>query len=1170
MSNLYVDKIFSEHPTIVWPMDDEAHYVSYVSETIRQFNPDFWEFENGLSTVETTGQYIGPFINSKTSFFSTDTSGTNYDLASFVATSTASFDFSDFSSINNTFSIGCYIRAIDPAYSRDEIFNSSIQSYQIGYRYFDEMLLAEKEVLKTFNSNSSNFWLFLSENFEKPQASGSFSIVIKVNYYKFSQNLMIALNGLTMGQGCEEFLATSLGAEVTPIPGLDPSFPGLPALNYGASLDPFGLGGQPGYLLYLDKLMASNTGMPLVFGKKNSIVVNKNDYAPAAIFPGYGFLNNSHRYSTYTVEFWLKQNKPVYGKRKVFGPLFSEDGIYLDGDLIFLSVGSSSSSHVLEYPDSPMLIDWIVSENSSKLMINGQQVISIETDSANMILPSGSNKDWIAFFSNNESYYLVDSLAVYSYAVSSILAKRRFVYGQSVDMPENSNSYFGGNSVVFDGSSSKPANSYAYPNRGKWNQGIYQNIDVSTNSISSPSYSLPDIVFQDFASPGVTGTKEAWYDLIFANQTNDGLSNYFDYQQYVKYVWFNRLDIIQDDVKALYAIFKINQYSLSEEVLLKLENSITKATFSVSIYGDRIFYKFFNGLFEEEVYTDYIYDGRTLFLGIDFDNISENFSDNVRSFFANKSQLAVYLGGYREYSQNQSQFSGGIYRFGLCNEFNFNYIKDIFPSISSPQYSEEFLDAGDSYFGNDQLTWGAVADGGVVYSFNNDVVESMLGHIASYTLFPKFYPGSMALDIATSSYWEDAIPLSYFAKTRKDIFGQDEYSFDFLQFNSSSISMYPDTQEPYQVDTNSVKYYVTFQDTLFEVRNIYSYYQNSIAVNDDRLVVPGDEWTNTKYEVVNGSIVYPPSGISINDLIIVTHIEIETGGILSNPMSISYLKYSSQALSQDSYNQIPTKFGAAAYPFVKLGAYYNYAANNPIRVSPEISSYLFLNSNSGVEIVNDDRTTSVRGISMPINKSLSNIFQVGTVQIFMNFDQNVFPDYPVQIFEIESKNAYWKVYVERSTYSDQRGRIYAINTVSGAINRGLGFYINGRLSLQPTITVGHWNAIGIDFYNILDFSSYSGSWRITGPVKFNYATYYNYVSRDNSYDQESNLPHIKSGILIIDDRRKTEVSAQKIFGVYTGTSRIGTEINPNALGIGSEQYSIYNNVSWKSFVAKPL
>ena len=60
-SNLYAEKIYAEHPQFMWALDDQADYVSLISEANREIS--LWSIDNGAS-IETEELLDAPFPNS--------------------------------------------------------------------------------------------------------------------------------------------------------------------------------------------------------------------------------------------------------------------------------------------------------------------------------------------------------------------------------------------------------------------------------------------------------------------------------------------------------------------------------------------------------------------------------------------------------------------------------------------------------------------------------------------------------------------------------------------------------------------------------------------------------------------------------------------------------------------------------------------------------------------------------------------------------------------------------------------------------------------------------------------------------------------------------------------------------------------------------------------------
>ena len=60
-SNLYAEKVFSEHPTVLWALDDTADYISLITEAQRSFTS--WTVTNATRSVANAPS-IEPFTDS--------------------------------------------------------------------------------------------------------------------------------------------------------------------------------------------------------------------------------------------------------------------------------------------------------------------------------------------------------------------------------------------------------------------------------------------------------------------------------------------------------------------------------------------------------------------------------------------------------------------------------------------------------------------------------------------------------------------------------------------------------------------------------------------------------------------------------------------------------------------------------------------------------------------------------------------------------------------------------------------------------------------------------------------------------------------------------------------------------------------------------------------------
>jgi len=113
------------------------------------------------------------------------------------------------------------------------------------------------------------------------------------------------------------------------------------------------------------------------------------------------------------------------------GPLWSTDGLYMENGSLILAVGDGLVTHNLSGADGPLLVTIVSTPQRITLLVNAEDVGSISPatrypDSYNF------NTDWIGLFATPDIAVEFGTIAIYPYAVSPLLAKRRFVWGQGV------------------------------------------------------------------------------------------------------------------------------------------------------------------------------------------------------------------------------------------------------------------------------------------------------------------------------------------------------------------------------------------------------------------------------------------------------------------------------------------------------------------------------------------------------------------------------------------------------------------------------------------------------------------------------------------------------------------------------------------------------------------
>ena len=1197
-SNLYAEKIYAEHPLVLWALDDQADYVSLITEANRDIE-NAWSVTGGSATQGSPGNE--PFKDSIT----IELQG-NVPVGASNSIVCISPDLINFQELNQelgTFSIGSYF------YSNSVY----LESISIGFEYTDTTTSLVVQNLQTFTTDLLQKWGFVSGTFEIPNEFTNLRTVIKIvalNGGISSEAYQFYLNGITVGQWSEEFNTTSLGVSPEEFPqniAITTSNKVVPASAYGISQD-------EGYYLVKDNsLLAKNTSVPLVYGASGITKLTANELdKPSLILPAKGFLNEVGRYKDYTVEFWARINSSATSPKRIFGPISGANGLYVEGGFLTLVIGDNFASHFVGEWFRPMLIQVRLIRNSATVLLNGEEVISIPVDTDNMSLPeeflNGKSQDWIGFYAYADVPSIeIDCIAIYPYNVPTTVAKRRLVYGQGVLSPEGINSSYGGSSAFIDYPFAKYTANYNYPDFAQWQQGTFDNLSTTNTSLTTPEYELPEIFLDSKTLSEFYTDNQEVQEVASGLTVPDKFITFrpnSEWNAINPYINFTRFNLLADEIHSIYGVFQINDDDESNQILFKIYNTLNGNSFNIKKNGSDIdYYLTYNGV-EEEFYSIVDFPvGQKISVGVNFKDIVENFGGNVASFFGERNGLKMYVGGD---DSGELTFTGNIYAVGLSTAFN------------SSEISNHFTQNGFCLF---------------------ESAQDLINHTASYTLLPTEAYGQFFLDIGVSGYWQDYLPLSYFAKYVTNDVGNQFYDLDFLQFNIgypstdklleteqvleswtyedlkhdyqnpvqktynqldnilyTGWSNYQDMLEKstkfYEYDTSSasIRSYITFQYVEEGANALQDFFTITETPKSDRIIDIDEHasWATTKFEVVDNTLIYPTKTIDFNKLAIVFHLEFNVRNILTKPIKLNRLEFSSQALNNNSFNPVGTRFGIDVFPYKKSGIYYDYKSKNPFSIYKGSTPYLYLNKKSGIQIRGDFTEQTTRGIAVPINKEQSANYRVSAAQIWMRSDEEKFSIVPTELFQIEHKNDTIIFYMVADSEKGTRARIYAKSQNSGLDVNGIAYYLNGILVREPVITIKDWSVLGLSFASELNFDSYLGGINLTGPMLFNNITHY----QANSLQQVQSLitrPWIRvktngvleydwdywinnftwKGVLVIETSNLYGVSPAEVYKTYLGTNKIIIDDSEGMI-FDAEKMSIRSNTLWQTSVQIPV
>jgi hypothetical protein len=1150
-SNLYAEKIYSEHPLVLWALDDTLDYKSLISESNREIH-NSWTVTDATATLESSS-LKEPFPNSTLTLIEVDVPVSETLEASIISPNI--LNFNTFENLG-TFTIGSYF------YS-NSVF---LQNVSIGYEYTDPDTSTIVQNLKTYTSTLYQKWGFISETFEIPNVSAQLRIVFKIKVFEGSagpQDNQFYFNGITLGQWNEEFNTYSLnGITETTVPSTISIYGGLDAVEAQA----YGIAEDSGYYITDGGLKCKNTGIPLVYGASGATRLEPSTDA-SLIIPGKGFLNKKGQYNDYTIEFWARIAVNTSVPFKIFGPIGSNDGLYVEDGFLTLVIGNQFASHFVGEWLRPMLIHIRLIRNSASLLVNGEEVLSLSLDTGSLSLPeeldnNGDSQDWLGFYADTNVYpFEIDCVAIYSYQIPITVAKRRWVYGQGVISPEGINSAYGGTTAFVDYPFANYTANYNYPDFAGWNQGSFDNLITTTTSLRTPEYSLPEIFLDG-------KTLEELYEdnqNIQDNESGPFIENKFlsfrpnnTWNSKNTYINFDKFNVLANQVDSFYGVFSSHNL-VSEEVLFKIYDSVTGNYFSIVKDADEIKYSLTYSENTELLFTSDPITANTIFtVGFNLRNLSDSFGGNVSSFFGNQNSLKMYVGGE---NSGDYPFTGRIYSIGICSTNNSSKISNSFD------------------------------ENGIVVL---DHGSTLISHTASYTLLPSEAYERYFLDIGVAGYWQDYLPLSYFAQFVKNKDGEEYYDLDFLQFNLG----YPTTttlieesgSTGYYYDTTGaqIKSYITFQ-YVFDGANIPTSFANEQTLNQYKILDINnyENWKNTRFEVLNNTLIYPIKTEDFNNLAIVYSLEFNSRGILTKPILLNKLQLASQTFNDNSSNPVGTRFGVDLFPYKKNGIYFDYKSKNPFSIYKESTPYLYLTKTSGLEVRGEFNILENRGLSLPINKELATSYKVSAMQLWLRYDQDTFPETATEIFEINHKDGILKFYIQANSVDLNRAKVFVLNENGVPVN-GVAFYLNGNLVREPVLSLKEWSAIGISFITSLVYNSYLGSINITGPALFNNIAYYQANSLQEvesrtfrpwykvltdgitTFDWQYWLNNFTwEGMLVIGSSEFYGINPLDIYKTYIGTNKIIID-DGEGLIYQPETLKIYSGIEWSSTVATPV
>jgi hypothetical protein len=1193
-SNLYAEKMYAEHPIATWHLDDEAYYISLIPNNKRNFT-SATPWESSANTVIYDPEVDGNIDAISPLPYSFDTAGLSY-CRIFDATNSetiTSGELEYFINLNEeleTFTVGCWV------YTTSDL----LEKISIGYTYD-----SGSPVYKEFITSVKDRWFFISGTFDIPSgviSTDRLRVIIKIDADNSSVDEMdyeFYFQGVTVGQICEEYHAESLGKEKSL---LDSNI--NISVDGAVVADAYGLSSNNAYyIVEKNNLVAKDGSVPLVYGASGSVkltpheeVITTRSWAsvdnedwqywedegswsnvktlgsgetiisakPSIIFPGFGFLNESGRNQDYTVEFWVNIDSNATSPKRIFGPISSTDGLYVDNGFLTLAIDNNFVSHYVGEWFRPMLIHIRIIKNNAFLLVNGEEVGSLSFVTTELTLPpltseDDKDNDWLAFYSYKDNAVdpiLLGSFSIFPYSMPTAVAKSHYVYGQGVPVSsEIIDSYYGGSSIEIDYSFSKYNNNKSYPLSLSWDQADLDNLVVSGATLTTPNYALPTFNLENKTLLELENDCEEIQndgELFFSlnpNSTWDTINSS---------IYLNNFSFIPGTINAIYGVFEFTDSSEDQTLIHLFKDNDNYLKVRRLASSSNINYVFcYNGV--QTTLGSFSLPVEEFSAGININKILETTNTlGISDFFSNRSLLKLYIG-----SDNQNnKFSGKIYTFG----------------ISTIKNSLEI----DHHFNSSGLA--------LINAYS-----SLIPHIASYTLNPFSEYGKFFIDISVAGYWRDYLPVSSLTSQVTDTSNNIVNDLDFVQFNIDypSPSDKAASGQTYWINSSLSNTYDT-SDSDIRSYIAFDYISNGAAKPDEDytdisanhskiLDLNTTEWTDKRFEVVDGYLVYPDKSVDLSLMSIIYFVNFKIKSVLKKKAFLRKLEFSARTLNYNSNTVIGTKYGTDIYPFKKVGFYNDYKGKNPVLIDKDSLPYLYLTRKSGIELRNGINDIE-RGITIPVSSVNTDLYSLSALQMFTRCDLYAFPQNPVKIFEIDYKDDILDFYVQANSVTGQRGLIFARLRSTGQETSNIFYYLNGKAVRQPVINIQEWYVIGISFDESLNFNNYSGKINLKYLMMFNNISVYQGTNTQiiqrfiyNTWQEIEDaylwnqLATTKNwnNVLIKSTNIQYIVDPSSVYKSYIGTNKVIVDDYSDDLNIISDSLRSYTQATWQTYVINP-
>lgn len=518
------------------------------------------------------------------------------------------------------------------------------------------------------------------------------------------------------------------------------------------------------------------------------------------------------------------------------------------------------------------------------------------------------------------------------------------------------------------------------------------------------------------------------------------------------YLYWNSINVLEKEpTAAVMTTVSVSPAQSGSVDILKLQKKHTQTYVKASLNGTALTYEYndYTSAVVLDVFTIEI--GKQFNVGFDIPGLIAQYPD-MANLFGQPSDVEVLVGG-----GDTDSFTNSIYHVSFYNSWH--------KANLTPTYTNGLADT-------------------MIQESLQDVEP------ATYTLVPVTEYGNFTLDITSTGYWQETLPVSYFTKEVENQVGELRQHLDFIQTtigktradlpqSSTAPITYFQLLSRYWAKTYAdlASDYATYGAlgptvpiydpadldlqtwvTLHKITDAPLDYTKKTAVEYDGSSTVYLDDNDKRHFVQDGFSLIVPYAYNQEDYAITVYHLLTSRGQRSSPVKLKSFELASWTSSATQWNRIGTQEGNSAYPYTHNGSYYVTDFPSVFEITKRSFNYLYKSNRSGFKPKSIPVAGYDSGIAFGWKRSGSSAEarSIGGISLWLMLDaKSLANTTKIMTVTIGADRLF---YIEAIPVDGQSRFALQVKTESGAYTN-VQWYLNGNMVGSPYINANEWNAL---------------------------------------------------------------------------------------------------------------